>query len=277
MSEELNPNPTPEVVTPPTGTPAPAPSGLPSEVAETATTRDAFTNIGDDAFSGDKGLFKGRWNSPEEMSEYIQNIETKLTNQTREVKEGAKQETAEFTKAAEASKLEQAKSDTIRELAPAFIEGGMQLNDDMVARLKEVGLDERDIKLGAYEIKERVEGYHTVVGGKEQYDGMMAWAVDGLDDNAKRDFNNGLNSANSELVIEGLNARYQHALNNPDGNTKRPDRIRGDAAPHQSLKPYASRAALFADKKFVDSNKATANDRKRYKERFAITPDSVWQ
>ena len=255
------------------GTP---PSGLPSDIQNQTTVRDTFTTIGDEAFSGDKGLFKGRWNSPDEMADYIQNLETKHTNLGREVTDNAKKETADVTKAAETARLEVAKSDTIRELAPAFMANNMELNDDMLAKLKEVGLDERDVKLGAYEIRERVDGYAKVVGGKENYDAMMAWAVDGLDDNGKRDFNNGLNSTNSELVIEGLNARYHQALNNPDAS-KRPDRIRGNPAPHTSVKPYATRAELFADKKFADSNRSSTNDKKRYHERLAVTPDSVWQ
>lgn len=252
-----------------------APTGLPSDVTPTAIAETFGTTTAED-FSGDKGLYKGRWNSPQEMSEYIQNLETKHANVNRDISNADKANTAAIEAAATASALEQSQNDTLMELAPAFMANEMQVDDAMLAKLKEVGLDERDIKLGAYELRERVEGYHKVVGSKEQYDNMMGWAVSGLDDAAKVDFNNGLKSANSALVIEGLNTRYLKALE--AGTTPEPqDRLRGTPSGHSAVKPYGSRAELFADKAFADSNRANPNDKAKYRARLAATPDSVWK
>ena len=246
-------------------------SNLPSEQKEVVSAREKFIQISDDDFN-EKGLFKGRWNNPQEMADYIKHIEDKHANTVREIKNSEKQTEQEIQQQAEELKLQQIRQDTVIELAPQFIENGMKLTDDMIAKLEETGLTETEIKLGAYEYKERFESAYNVVGGKQEYDAMMQWAVDGLTDAEKQEFNKDLGNARvSKLAIEGLYNRYK--ANNKDDNITR---FRGQPS-QGAIVGYSSRAELFKDKAFVDSNRATDADRARYRARLRATPDEVWQ
>jgi hypothetical protein len=247
-------------------------SGLPSDAEPRLEAREAFSKFEDTDFN-DKGLYKGRWNSPTEMADYIKNLEDKHSNLAREVKNNETQQQQEVNTQAEEIQTQQVQKDAILSLAPAFLENGMQLTPEMTAKLTEAGLTENDIKLGAYEYKEKFQQSYDVVGGKESYDAMMDWAVTGLDDAQKADFNRGLDSAHSKFAIEGLHARY---LKGGEANAQTPDRIRGDVAQSAAVQPYANRRELFKDKTFADSNRATANDKKRYKARLAATSSEVY-
>jgi len=246
-------------------------SNLPSEQDEVVSAKDKFTQVSDDDFN-EKGLFKGRWNNPQEMADYIKNIEDKHANTVRDMKDSEKRTETEIQTQAEELKVQQLKQDTVLELAPKFVENGMKLTDEMIAKLEETGLTETEIKLGAYEYKERFESAYNVVGGKQEYDTMMQWAVEGLTDAEKQEFNNDLGNAKvSKFAIEGLYNRYK--ANNKDDNITR---FRGQPS-QGTVGGYSTRAELFKDKAFVDSNRATEADRAKYRARLRVTPDEVWK
>jgi len=243
-------------------------SGLPSDVDTQVSALEKFSNLEEGDF--EKGLFKGRWNNPAEMADYIKNMEDKYSNLNRDIKDKEKLSDEQIQSQADEVKTVQLKEQTILDIAPQFIENGMQLTDDMKAKLIETGLTETEIKLGAYEYKERFEKAYNTVGGKEEYDSMMKWANDGLSDEEKLDFNRGLESVHSNFAIEGLHNRYKN------DNKVSQDRVRGDIAPTPSTTGYSTKAELFRDKTFADSNRASANDKAKYKARLVATDPKVY-
>ena len=247
-------------------------SGLPSDVAETVSVRDAFYKMEESDFDNDKGLFKGRWNSPNEMADYIKSLEDKHADVIRTQKDSEKKVSADIQADATEAKAAAAKESLLVELAPEFVNNGMQITEEMNTKLVEAGISEAEIKLGAYEYRDRFNAAYDTVGGKAEYDSMMAWAVDGLNDAEKVGFNKDLGNANlSALAIEGLYARYKNG-----SDESKPERFRGQPNTSSDVKPYANRAELFKDKAYADSNSSNANDMARYKARLAITDQSVY-
>ena len=264
------------IVTPDGGTsidPTVVDSGLPSDAPITASGKDTFIQVADEDFN-DKGLFRGRWNNPQEMADYIKNLEDKHADTVRTQKNATTKTEAEIAETADAIKLDEARQAKLMELAPKFVDNGMQLTPEMEAELTELGLTESQVKLGAYEYRDRFNAAYDVVGGKEEYDAMMTWAVDGLSDADKAGFNKDLASAKaSSLAMEGLHARYLKAGN---GEAPAETRLRGQPAPQSAVRAYTTRAELFADKAFADSNRANSNDKAKYRARLAATPESVY-
>jgi len=246
------------------------PSGLPSDTDNAPLAGiDAFKEVNEEDFTD--GKFKGRWNNASEMADYIKNMEDKYSNLNRDIKDKEKADTAEITQQVKDIEVNQKKEDAILDIAQSFIDNGMSLSDEMKTKLSEAGISETDMKLGAYEYKERFETAYNTVGGKEEYDAMMSWASEGLSDAEKLDFNKGLESSHSQFAIEGLHNRYKN--DNPVDK----DRVRGTVTPVNSIKGYETKAELFRDKAFADSNVATSNDKAKYKARLALTSDGVWK
>ena len=247
-------------------------SGLPSDVAENTTARDGFTNVTDDQF-GENGRFRGRWDNPAEMADFIENLETKHSNMGREVSDAKKAQVAEVETMANEAKTAQMQSDLVHNMLPEFLSNGMVVTDDMNQQLLDAGLSQDKIKIGAYELKEAQATNAGYVGGKENYDIIMDYHTANMSDEQKIQFNHSIeNPANSEALMVGLQTMYEKSL----GSVESTDRVRGNVTPSNSVKPYEDRASLFRDKAYADSNRANANDKKRYKARLAITPSEVY-
>ena len=243
---------------------------LPSEESEVKTF-DQFL----DENRSENGKLYGRFDTPEQALSYFREQEVTHTNKMREIKnkEKEQEQTQQEREAQQAQ--EQARTATINELVPTFIENGMSLTDDMEAKLTESGLSKTDIELGAYKVREAVGKAHEVVGGKEKYEAMLAWAGENLDDATKTAFDNDVSalisgkSGISTLAIEGLYNRFQSAQN---GDVQ-PGRISGNTQTPQ-VRGYQNQKELLADKTAADRSGDPAV-RQRYQAKLAMTPDSV--
>ena len=242
------------------------------EVPETPEAMNAFKGVEVNDFN-EKGLYKGRWNNPAEMAEYIKKIEDKHASVIRDQKNAETATVSEVAKLAQESKALEVKTNVISELAPEFIANGMNVTDEMMEKLNEAGISETEVKLAAYEERERQGKAHSVVGGQENYNEMMQWATAELSDDEKKAFNKDIGNANvSAFAIEGLYNRFQ---NRENGEKPTVGRIRGNPQ-SQTISGFASRADLFAAKKFHDSRSATEHDKKIYRQRVNLTPESVY-
>lgn len=254
--------------------PAEEPSGLPSDNLPPEEST-GFQVKPEDLKDG---KYMGKWSNPQEMADYIKNIEDKHANLQRDIKNESSQSTEELAQMTEASKAEKLKSDTIKSLAPEFLNNGMVVTEEMEATLKEAGVSESEIKLGAYEIKEGIDKNASYVGGQENYDIIMDYHSENMTPEEKIQFNHSIQDpANSQALMVGLQAMYEKSLNeNPDGNT--PDRIRGNVPSNTSaIKPYESKAELFRDKKYADSRNSSAADKAKFRARLNATPENVWR
>lgn len=248
-------------------------SGLPSE-QPTQEEINGFTVSAEDLKDG---KYQGRWSNPQEMADYIKQMEDKHAELNRNISDEKKQQDADIQKTAEEVQRQQLQSDTIKELAPDFLANGMQLTDDMMSRLQETGLTEQEIKLGAYELKEAMDRNASYVGGKENYDIIMDYHAQNMSDDEKRAFNHSLQDPNNhEALMVGLQAMYERSVNG--GQPQPQDRVRGNGpANTNSIQPYASKRELLQDKAYADSRASSQADKARFRARLAATPNDVWQ
>jgi hypothetical protein len=255
----------------PTGeqTPAPEPQ-LPSEQIEQNEQQADFETIakGLEQYIKD-GKIDGKFKSIDDLINSYRELENKYANSRREITEVEKQQQTEMQKQQEQAQVLQKQQETINDLLPQFIENGMQLTDDIITKAKEVGIDEKDLKLGAYELKETLTKAYSTVGGKENYSEMMAWANEQLSDVEKQDFNLALGSNVSKFAIEGLWNKYQAAKNSGY-------RVEGKPAV-QSVKGYTNRKELYRDKDAAETARRRGDNTlwNKYREKLAVTPREV--
>ena len=177
----------------------------------------------------------------------------------------------------EAKKQEQAQATQaeIMSMVPDFVANGMELTDEMVAKATELGIDERDLKLGAFEYKENAQKAFSVVGGEEEYGAMMKFMDSHMSDEQKKAFNNDFGSSASEYAIKGLYAEYK-SLAGGDGKAPK-QRIEGRVEGGNSgAKPYANQGEMLKDLNYLKTKgRADKAARQLYEARKAITPDEV--
>jgi len=249
----------------------PAATNLPSDPVPEAT---GFSVKPEDL---QDGKFGGKWSSPTEMAEHIKNIEDKYATLNREITDKSKQSDADIALTAKEQQTKQLQNDTIRDLAPKFIEGGMVVTEEIKAALIETGLTEMEIKVGAYELKEALDKNAVYVGGQENYNIIMDYHAENMNDDEKRAFNHTIQDPkHSQALMLGLQIMYEKKL--AEGKAQPTGRVRGDGPVIiNSIKPYETKQELLRDKTYADSRTASKADKDKYRQRLAITPDKVWR
>lgn len=214
------------------------------------------------------GKLNGRFDNIEELILANKAIEDKYSNLMRDIKSGKSPESEQVQDIGEVDVMQVAQP-----LIEKFVSNGMELTDEILNEAKEKGLDIRDVKLAAIEMKEQVTKAYNVVGGKEEYEAMISWGKANLDDKAKAEFDKGIASGLGEYAIKGLHAEYKASNSTQEVS----QRIMGDGSSGQGIKPYASVDEIMRDKKYLDSvagrNDQGAKD--MYNRRMNKTPDSV--
>jgi hypothetical protein len=273
----------PPSATEPTNTPqanTEPPSSLPSDNTPQPSdiNLDDFIGTADDLKAMFKdGKLNGRFANMGELLDTLKNIDDKHANTVREMKEAEKLQTTEVQQTQEQLLAQQTRMNTINEIVPQFLENGMQLTDEMMTKLTEVGLTESEIKLGAYEMKDTLDSHHKIMGGKEHYDIVMEFHAQNMTPEQKIAFNSDIQSGkHSEALILGLQTLYEKNVGQtqPDDTG---DRFRGNPAT-DTVKGYESKAELFKDKKYIDSpaGKRDPAAVAKYRAKLAITNPKVY-
>ena len=220
------------------------------------------------------GKLFGRFENLEGMATALKSVEDKYANVMREVKSKPEGET----------QPEQAEpvADTndvlvkARPLIDEYIQSGMELTDDIIAKAQAEGYDIRDIRLAAIDIKDKLNYAYNLVGGESEYKAMLEWGKANLDEKQQKAFDKDLATNAGEWAIKGLYAEYKSKI----GSNEQPSteqRIMGDAQGAVGIRPYASQAEILKDKAYINSPKGK-NDLKAlelYNKRMSKTPDSV--
>lgn len=215
------------------------------------------------------GKLYGRFDSIDAVLNTLREVETKHSNTMRDIKSGKYQEVD-----ANAVKQQQL-TETVNTLVPEFIQAGMELTPEIEAKATEAGIDIRDLKLGAIEVKETLTKVYNLVGGQEEYQAMIEWGRNNLDEKQQKEFDIGVKSTLSSYAVKGLYAEYQQAIANGEPQTK--ERLYGDATSSSSVKPYGSMSEILRDRAYVSG--AGRNDQpaiELHKRRMNMTPDSVF-
>ena len=242
------PNTVPNTTTPPAdgGTNVPnEPSGLPSQNQEVDLS--AFELSADAKAKMKDGKLLGRFGSIDEVMAKLKEAEDFRAqhgnNQANTNTE--QQQQADAVKA----------QDTVgQEILGEFIGNNLELTDAMIQKGVDAGIDARDIKLRAIDIRDSANTAHSIVGGKEQYDEMIGWARENMTEAQRTSFNTDINTNMSEYAIKGLQADYQKAM--ADGTVT--TRIQGQPV-NQGIVAYKNQKELFADKTSAERAKQRGN------------------
>ena len=130
------------------------------------------------------------------------------------------------------------------------------------------------MKLGAIDLRERIEKAHSVVGGSDEYNAMIAWAKENTNEEQRHAFDKDVVSSMSEFAIRGMYSMYKEATK--DGQNQVKDRIRGETA-SSTIKPYGSQDEILAHRRYINSARGRADSDAiaKHRQRMAITPDAV--
>ena len=244
-------------------------SGLPSDVEETQQQKDI--NTWDSLVQADPDYMK-QFKSLQDFKDKYKQLHNQYSNTVREQKEKERANQTEAQKIAQQQEEQQKQNEVVMELVPEFMQNNMQLTPEMEKKLVENGLDIRDVKLGAIELRERIQGAHELVGGKEEYQSMIEWAKTTLSEDERNMFDKDVTGNMSKFAIKGLYAEFKQAV----GSSEPQDRIRGTSTP-STIKPYATKDEILRDRAYLNSVKGRADAvaQKRHKERLNATPDNV--
>jgi len=242
---------------------------LPSAVEETKNTLDGF-KITDEiqAKYFKEGKLYGRFDNISGMAEALKSVEDKYSATMRDIKSGKYQEVAEVVPEPVDVMV------TAKPLIDKFVQNGMVLTDEILEEAKASGLDIRDVKLAAIEMKEAIGKAHSYVGGAEEYNSMVAWAKESLDDASKISFDKDLSTSMSKYAIQGLYAEYK--ANNGVANVQT-QRIMGDTSGNTGVKPYANTNEILRDNAYINSPQGRNDSAAKalYNKRIGVTPDKV--
>lgn len=240
-------------------------SGLPSDVADQEAINDW------NALLAKEPEYMKQFKSLEDFKDKYKQLHNQYSNTVREIKEKEKKTQAELSAQEQKQAMMQEQQETVMAIVPQFMQNGMQLTPEMEKVLTEKGLDIRDVKLGAIELKERIATAHSIVGGQEEYSAMLNWAKDNINEAQKIQFDKDVTGGMSEFAIRGLYSMYKNS-----DNVEPQDRIRGDSAP-QSVKPYGSLDEVLKDRKYLNSAKGRMDDvaQAKHRQRLNMTPDRI--
>lgn len=264
-------------VTPPADSVAPIvdatpTSGLPSDVVvanENALNFELTDGIKEKHLKGEKIL--GKYDSLEQLIESHKNLQDKHSQYVDEVKTVDK----DVDKRIADDKVKTDQTTLVNSLIPEFMANNMTLTPEMEAKATEAKIDIRDLKLGAIELRDKINSAHEVVGGKDNYEAMMSWAKESLTDSQKVSFDGDITGSMGELAIEGLNARFKKAQEDPNAVIPR---FSGEST-IKGIQAYADKRELLADKKYIDSaaGRRDIAAQRNYKARLGATPEEVWR
>jgi hypothetical protein len=260
MDESINTQPTEQVAVEQTS--------LPSDVAEQRDIESRLNfNLTDDVkekYVTKDGKLLGKYETLEQLAEAHKFLQDKhamyvddTKKQEREVLSGVEQEQQNLKK-----------QQTLMSMLPTFMANNMELTPELEAKAVEVGIDIRDLKLGALELKDKVNHVHQLVGGKENWEATKAYLSDKLSPQDFEKINQDLVSANSDYTVLGMYNAYKASLDGTEVRT----RISGDTAVKTS-KGYENRLALFKDREYLNTPAGRKDQlaKKRYDEKLALT------
>lgn len=189
-------------------------------------------------------LYAGKYKSVEEMEKAYKELESKLGNKEEpKVEEEAKPNIEDTPQSeAEAKDVVESKGLDFSELNTEFADKG-ELSQETYERLEKSGIPKStvDAYIAGQQalVEQNVAKIQNSIGGEAEFNSMMEWAAESLNETEKNAFNSAVNNeAGAEFAVQGLYARYkaQAGPNLIKGNTNAP-----------SVGGYQSKAEMTAD------------------------------
>jgi hypothetical protein len=205
-------------------------------------------DLGNIGQTDEEVMLAGKYKSVEELEKAYENLQSKLGEQ-KESDEESNEEVTESqdgdSKESEAKEVAEGAGIDYSELEGEYQESG-GLSDATYDMLQDKGIPKQMVDAyiegqEALQTKSLGDIYETV-GGEDEYKGMIAWAVDNLEQTQIEAFNNSLaNKDQASFAIQGLHSLYKsgQAPNLVKGNTTR-NRNGGYASKQEMMKDMAS-------------------------------------
>ena len=224
-------------------------SQLPSDVKE---ANDALANLDfslndsvKEKYLTKDGKLLGKYETLEQLAEAHKYLQDKHAMYVDDTKKQEKEVGSEI-----AQQQAQAKQqETIKSLIPEFMANNMELTPELEQKVIDAGVDIRDVKLGAIEIREKVNHVHDLVGGKENWEATKAYLGSKMSEADFAKINEDLMGANSDYTVLGMYNAYKASL---DGSEPKA-RINGDSITPKAQSGYQSRAQLYADRQYLNT------------------------
>ena len=248
---------------------------IPAEIAAQEQTLDGFKFTDEFLKENIKdGKLFGRFDSIDGFLDTFKHVEKQHANTVREMKEGQKSEAAEIEQIQSEKETILAQEAVKAELIPAILENGMELTAEVIAKAEEAGIDPIALENQAMKAERIARESFDLVGGKENYLNMIAWAKENVSESEREAFDSGLDSPFRGRLIKGLYDEFTKAggAQRPEGSSE--PRITGDSAP-RGVQGFQSLREMLEYKRHTESRVATKADRELYRRRLALTPDEV--
>ena len=215
--------------------------------------------------------FMKQFKSLDDFKDKYKQLHGQYSNTIRDIKDKEKKIKADEETQIQQTERVAKQQDAIMSLIPQYLQNGMELTPEMETSLTEQGLDIRDVKLGAIELRERISKAHSIVGGQEEYNAMINWARENTTEAQRTAFDKDVTGSMSEFAILGMHSMYKNSGGEPSV-----DRIRGQIS-NVGLKPYASQDEVLRDRNYINSARGRMDEQAiaKHKQRMNITPDSV--
>lgn len=220
------------------------------------------------------GKLLGRFDDIEGLLSALKSVEDKHSNLVRELKQNQAKEPEPVQQTQQTQQNTQADIYEIAApLAKQFIDGGMELTDEIIQEATAKGLDIRDVKLAAIELKEKITEAYSYVGGKSEYEAMLEWGKANLSDKQKASFDKDVSTGLGEFAIKGLYAQYKASTI----ESAPQERIRGDSNAPIVDRGYSSIQELIRDREYLKTpqGKADKAAQELHRRRMDKTHDSV--
>lgn len=220
------------------------------------------------------GKMLGRFDNAEAVFQTLESVENKYSSLMRDIKNGKYQEVTADTQVADNTATVQAEE--LNPLVQKYVQQGFELTDDILQEAQAKGLDLRDVKLAAIEIKEKVTKAHSLVGGADEYNAMLAWAGENLSDAEKKAFDADLVSGAGEWAIKGLYNEYKARSKGQTEQYANNTRMQGESSSQGAIRPYSTLQEAMRDREYVmNQGRHDRAAKALYEKRMSMTPDSV--
>lgn len=144
-----------------------------------------------------------------------------------------------------------------------FVNNGMNITDEVKTQIEELGISELELKVKAYEHKDKLVSLYSQAGSEEAYKEIMTWAKDNIQ------------LSKEQLAIEGLKNLYIKEIQSTKGDIQTSsNRVEGSGSVPRA-RGYETQGELMADLRYVKNNPNDLGAREKYEKKKALTSQKV--
>ena len=237
--------------------------GLPSDVAaEDVVKANMFHGMSDEWKEANlkDGKLLGKFDNIDDLAKSY----NKLNNERAENGQKAK-DTA--TEAETAANTLDVTNNQLGEIA----QNGFDISEDNYKAFEEAGISRDKAENMAYKMEKAANKAYDMVGSKAEYESLMTWAGENLDQEQINGFASRVVGSNfsildgADIMIEGLKSMRAKGGNQTAG------RVSGNTTPQQTMQGWKNKAEYNADLKAMNRDPNNQNNQRAYDAKMKLT------